>query len=334
MRFLEIIKTYLKAGGVAMGLHLLLLIPVAAQADHMRCGVPISVIALVELTDELSGLRGRIPDVHLRRVRQALTEVERALAKRVAGDLGLGDQGVLFRQLAEQISDVVLTHRIARPAKLRARLRKLQRAIDVACNSSTADSRDAKPTESSTGSPAPAEIGNLQDWMHSLLTDKSGSDSNAHPIYILFILLILAGTLGFVGLVHIAYTWVFSLIFNRKSCLILATLEIGLEVVDGTITVLGRRGLRFQPVNQGAFKRIEGLVGTGKPFIVVGPHRLATNLTGLHGVFVSMLFPSRISLALQEKLLESSLVTPHHVKKDIPKSNIDRIQRRGPRAPS
>ena len=57
-----------------------------------------------------------------------------------------------------------------------------------------------------------------------------------------------------------SYGWIFALINGRKTCLVRAELELGLDVVDGHITILGRKGCRFVPVNDGAYARVVNLI--------------------------------------------------------------------------
>lgn len=121
----------------------------------------------------------------------------------------------------------------------------------------------------------------------------------------------LIGLISAIVLSSYAYDLVISLRFNRRSCHIHATLEFDLDVVDGAITILGRKGCRFTPVNAGARARLGGLAAKDPVVISVGLKRYRARVEQFSRSNLGIYFDKHLSRAEQALLLKASLVSPH-----------------------
>lgn len=117
----------------------------------------------------------------------------------------------------------------------------------------------------------------------------------------------------------------FSMLYNRRSCYIHATVEFGLEVVDGAITILGRKGCRFAPVNAGARDRFDAVTPSDTVFVVVGQTRLRARVEQYRPTNLGIFFDRKLGWAEQKRLLKASTIEPHLA----PKPTIGEAQREG-----
>ena len=148
-------------------------------------------------------------------------------------------------------------------------------------------------------------------------------------------LLILGGIIGIaVGCVALlfalryAYAWVFSIIYNRKSCRIRVALELETEIIDGFVTIIGMKGCRFKPINSGAFERLVRLIDvlhiSTDGHLVVGKHRIPAYVFGLYDQFSVLYFEEQMQRSLLANLLKASSVSPQIVPKATPRRNVSR----------
>ena len=101
-----------------------------------------------------------------------------------------------------------------------------------------------------------------------------------------------------------------------RSCRISAALERGLDVIDGTVIVLGRKGARFQPVNVGAYARIKDVMGHPGMFLVVDGRRLLLHSAAAKAGYVSLFFLKPLLRSELTELLTASSITPRIAPKE------------------
>lgn len=114
----------------------------------------------------------------------------------------------------------------------------------------------------------------------------------------------------------LAYYWGFTLINRRNSCRISAFVEADLETVDGYITILGRRGCRFVPVNPGAFDRLIGILAELPAQVVVnvGEWTLKSEVRMLStDRGFKIIFAEHLGVQDQAGILARSLVLPQYI---------------------
>lgn len=140
---------------------------------------------------------------------------------------------------------------------------------------------------------------------------------------LLFLALLAPGVVGLLAALagcRLAYQWISAFTFSHRSCKIAATLECGLDFVDGHIIILGKKGLRFKPVSDDDYEQLEWLDDFEDCIINVGPHRLFGRIDGLHGSFAVFFFEQKIKDELLNVLMEASSVPPKYVRRSTPKS--------------
>lgn len=127
----------------------------------------------------------------------------------------------------------------------------------------------------------------------------------------------LLGAVLFVWLLYLSipilFYWGFSAFNRRKSCRIRAFIEMDLETIDGYITLLGRRGCRFNPVNEGAFNRLKKLLPSLPQDVVIhaGDVVLDAEIYRMSRDFgYKSLFRKSLSWRAQKELLQMSITVP------------------------
>lgn len=118
------------------------------------------------------------------------------------------------------------------------------------------------------------------------------------------------------------YIWIWALRYSRKACRINAVLSFPNDTVEGSVTILGRRGCRFQPVDKEAFNRLRPLAVKHSPTLIIGSQQASGRVEGLHGVFAVVEFREQLSLKAHTAMLKQSKITPYFVAKNTPKPNV------------
>ncbi len=63
---------------------------------------------------------------------------------------------------------------------------------------------------------------------------------------------IIVGSIAFIVLGHRLFSWARAFTFSRRACRITAAVEHDLDIIDGHVLIMGRRGARSRPVNPGS----------------------------------------------------------------------------------
>lgn len=115
------------------------------------------------------------------------------------------------------------------------------------------------------------------------------------------------------------YDWFLVFAFSRKSCRITAAVEHDLDIIDGHILIIGRRGVKFQPVNEGAYHRLEDLGEDQSMNLLVGHHCLPGVVETLKDGYAAFFFDERIQNEFIDILLKSSAIKPRYERTPPPK---------------
>ncbi len=127
------------------------------------------------------------------------------------------------------------------------------------------------------------------------------------------------GSIAFIVFGHRLYSWIRAFTFSRKACKITAAVEHDLDIIDGHILIIGRRGVKFRPVNEGAFHRLEEL-GEGEPMnLLVGHHSLPGSIDALKDDFAAFFFDEPIHKDFIQILLRFSAITPRYERTPPPR---------------
>ncbi|MCG6902512.1 MAG: hypothetical protein LJE68_07500 [Rhodobacter sp.] len=297
-------------------LSIMLLVSVAlfglARPADAACGLQTQFDELVRALNGIAVTNRTVDRGQAERIeRLAATVDQRALHRRLR-DAGYEDK---WRDLGHLIAESAAIGKVGSlPNKtyLRDQLRKVGDLTDKIC----AGDRG--------GGASLLSIAGLSQFLGlSQLHPFEGSGSlsvSPHLLGVLFVMMLCIVAL-LLATRHL-YRWIFSLIYNRKSCSIGAALHIGGETVEGRLTILGKKGCRFMLRTEEDFARLQKLVDDPKGEVAAGGHRIKAQVFGLYGNFAVIFFDRPNTMEVHREILSMSTTTPHYVPKTTPKPNL------------
>lgn len=280
----------------------------AARASETNCGLQGEIRALAAEMRGLAWNEVSLTPARARMIGALASAADIAALNRRLAEADLAGRDAAVRRLLFDARLIAATRTLPAPDHMDLTIRALRRLNDQLCATGT-----GPQTGGGAGSGAARQVG------------TSGAAGMGLPSYgsSTRLMVLLVATCALVTLILVgqfAYRWIFALVYNRKSCRIYASVEIGLDVVEGMVTILGQKGCRFQPVNGGAFDRMGQLAGTGNAYLVIGTHRLPADIDGLYDYYAVMFFELHLGPAQQAALLRASTITPRYVPKTAPRS--------------
>lgn len=265
-----------------------------------RCGLPDEVMLLV---DDLyaASHQGLSADPQLAaRIQQDLRGVDMRDVSSKLFSVGLAHRRSRIEALLQEAQRVGLQGRVSSPNLLRERLGGVERLHNAVCKLEEIKADELAKAKATSQPSAPFKS------FENLSTTAR--------------IAILLGLTSFISGMLVAgrnlFLWLHALISARRSCRISAALERGLDVVDGTVTVLGRRGCRFQPVNPGAYARAEAMTDRPGMFLVVEGRRILLHSGVAKGGYVSAFFLKPLLRNELTDLLTASSITPRVAPKE------------------
>ncbi len=299
-------------------------ISTAGNSDLSDCGTPVDVSNLAASLDRVLRIDGPIVGKDLARLRRDLHRAEAALRGSGANAHRLHKNYQSFDLLVHQTRKIIREKMIHDPEKIVRTLRELRSTSDVTCSQEPPKGGQSNVVEGSNRIPRTSETARQANQVPMVTFDASDSDAGGQWKMFLIILLAIAAGIVLTHLFLQLFNLVFSLFHDRMACRISASLQVGSQAVDGHITILSRRGFRFQPINADAVQQFEDIVGAGVCTTVVGSQRLPAEVTGLHAGFVSVWFSSALSAWDHRQLLKLSGLDPYYTKTPATKSNRER----------
>lgn len=269
------------------------------------CQIPKGMITLALLMEDAKRGGAGHSDAHLIRVEQA---VKWWRSHRFTGDqLGLDDirDIEVFERLADEAEAFVRTagHHDARLfAPVLAQARALIRSK---CGSAAFREEPDEPKEMGAG--LEADGAGSFGAARAKGSGTSGLRKAGGLFALLGVLIWVVVALSYI------YRWGFSYVYNRRACRIEASLEFGLDVVDGTVSILGLKGCRFVPVNAGARDRLDVLSSKDAVYLMIGQTRTEGRVKIFDTGYVAVFFVTPLTRAVQGGFLEGSSITPYHV---------------------
>ena len=272
-------------------------------AAFARCGLPDEVMALVDDLYAASRAGASADDQTVNRIRRDLRGIDMRDVSSKLFSVGLAHRRSRIEALLEAAQRVDASGGALSPNLLRERLKSVERLDDAVC----------KLEEIAADEMAKARA-------VSQTSDPSRTFENLGTLMRMTILLGAVGVVsGLLVAGRLVYRWGYALLSVRRICRICAALEEGLDVVDGTITVLGRKGCSFQPVNSGAYERAATMMDKAGVFLVVDGRRYLMTSGLARGYFVSMFFQRPLRRCEQDSLLKLSSITPREAPR-LPKA--------------
>lgn len=283
-----------------------------------RCGVPDEVDQLIDTMSQIAATEGPLSKNTRATLNFQLNRVERLMAKDPTSDLGLGGWKSSFDWVFLRGKETLSAGHMNEPYSTHNRIGTLTVGLRFLCEARVSQSK-ALAQDSDTSAAAEEKNTKGQEEQRSFFDGSARSLATIVAIALAAIIVFWGGT--------ILYKWLYALLNNRRSCHINGSLEIGLDVIDGSIVILGAKGARFRPVNDGAYARIEALVDVREPMVFppvlqICDQRFAVNITAVFEGHICCFFCEPIDVKRQNELLENSTVRPRFARKDIPKCNV------------
>lgn len=282
------------------------------HAANAKCGLPAEVDDLVAqlrlanfanfgTTPEfVADLRRLVVAIDYEKLAYALNQLD------IVRSRGVVDYLIL------EAKSIAVRNRITDKRELKSQIRAYDQLVKTACRKQVGESGGAAKRNGLS------QIDSQQLSSHGAAMDGSIEPPSASLLFLALLAPAIAAVLYVLTGGRLAYQWIFTFALSRRSCKIAATLESGLDVVDGHITVLGRKGCRFQPVDDGEYSPLERIEDVDASAIIVGPHRLQGSIYGLYGTCAVLYFDQQIKEEVLNALIQASTVAPKYVLKIRP----------------
>lgn len=291
----------------------------APHAATAKCGLPAEVDDLVAklrlanfanlgTTPEfVADLRRLVVAIDYEKLAYALNQLD------IARSRGVVDYLIL------EAKSIAVRNRITDKRELKSQIRAYDQLVKTACRNQIGDSGGAAKRNGIS------QIDSQQLSRNGAAMDGSIEPPSASLLFLALLAPAIAVVLYVLTGGRLAYQWIFTFALSRRSCKIAATLESGLDVVDGHITVLGRKGCRFQPEDDDEYSPLERIEDVDASVIIVGPHRLQGSIYGLYGNSAVLYFDQQIKEEVLNALIQASTVAPKYVLKIRPGRPLRRV---------
>jgi len=290
------------------------------QAANAKCGLP------AEIDDLVAKLRlanfanlGTTPEFvdDFRRLVVAIDYEKLAYA---LNRLDIAQSRGVVDYLIQEAKSIAVRNRITDKRHLENQIRAYDQLVKTACRKQVGDSGGASKRNGIS------QIDSQQLSRNGAAMDGSIEPPSASLLFLALLAPAIAVVLYALTGGRLAYQWIFTFALSRRSCKIAATLESGLDVVDGHITVLGRKGCRFQPEDDGVCSPLERIEDVDASAIIVGPHRLQGSIYGLYGACAVLYFDQQIKEEVLNALIQASTLAPKYVLKIRPGRPMRRVK--------
>ena len=131
---------------------------------------------------------------------------------------------------------------------------------------------------------------------------------------------VLLGVITILYLLRFAVLALFAFVFRRMACRVAATAAMGLDLFDGHVTVLGRRGCSFIPADPDACARMSELAEDNDCILIFGAIELAGEIEEIGPTSVAIQFEKTLARSVQDQILAASKSSPHYVRRDRQRS--------------
>lgn len=273
---------------------------------RQNCRLPPEIDALIvgmRLSLPTSGDLSSLQRARLSGLSAAIdkTQVDKALRKS-----GLGSSQNAIADLIEHAQQIAVYGSITDKAATMGRITRALTLVRSIC-SERASRIDQQLQRAGQLHQVDEQTSSSRSVMPSLDTSNGGS------LVVLSLLVpLIIGSIAVIVLGHQLYSSVRAFTFSRKACRITAAVEHDLDIIDGHVLIMGRRGVKFQPVNEGAYNRLEQL-GEGEPMnLLLGHHCLSGRVVALRGKFAAFFFDEPIQKDFIDILLKLSAIVPRH----------------------
>ncbi len=280
-----------------------------AQIDDLVAKLRLANFANFGTTPEfVDDLRRLVAAIKYEKLAYALNQLD------IAQSRGVVDYLIL------EAKSIAVRNRITDKRELKSQIRAYDQLVKTACRNQIGNSGGAAKRNGIS------QIDSRQVSRNGAAMDGSIEPPSASLLFLALLAPAVAAVLYALTGGRLAYQWIFTFALSRRSCKIAATLESGLDIVDGHITVLGPKGCRFQPVNDGEYPPLERIEDFDASAITVGPHRLQGSIYGLYGTCAVLYFDQQVKEEVLNALIQASTVEPKYVLKIRPSRSLRRAK--------
>ena len=117
-------------------------------------------------------------------------------------------------------------------------------------------------------------------------------------------------------LLRFAVLALFSFVFRRMACRVSATAAMGLDLFDGHVMVLGRRGCSFIPADADACERMSDLAEENDCILIFGVIEIGGEIQEIGPTTVAIQFDKTLARSVQDQILSASKSSPRHVRRN------------------
>ena len=252
-------------------------------------------------------------DLYRRAQRVHLTDVANRLR-----DAGYPANTHAVDKLIEEARNVAQRRMVTSHNVTRMRIRRVEKLRERVC------AAEARMEMAGHAENAPGATGG-QDSGDGPFQRNGGAGSVA--LRLSMVPVTLASVVGASYMAKLAYIWIFALLFNRRKCWVPARLKIGVDVIPGHLSILGRKGARFQPDSRELSARMEAQAPCIDAKLLVAGLSLDTRLEDVIDGFGIVYFNALLGPGKQKALLASSRIEPKLVPKTSPKPSKGRAKR-------
>lgn len=215
--------------------------------------------------------------------------------------------------LINAVNSVLAAGKIQDPDKLTTAVTNVTMMLRDLCGSGTGDSReDGLATEDGEGDA-------------SLALERQPKKTVRNTFTLFFLLL---GGVAGLYLLRFAFVKMFAFVFRRMACRMTATAAMGLDLFDGHVTILGRRGCSFIPTEKDGRERMLELAEQQECILIIGLIEVAGEIEEIGPTAVAIQFDQVLPRGIQDQLLAASKSPPHHVRTVRRRRSEDVIWRR------
>ncbi len=292
--------------------------PLAAAA---KCGLPADVDDLVAKLRLTMFANAGTSREYAAEVGRLAAVIDREKVAYALNQLDLARSREVVDYLIQEASIIAKKGRVPDRRGLQSQIRVYDKLTNKACS--------GQPKQ---GAKAASSNGISQITISKSASKAAEREAGIEPPHqsLFYLALLAPGVLGLWAILaggRLAYQWIAAFTFSHRSCKIAATLECGLDIVDGHIIILGKKGCRFRPASEEECDQLEWLDEFDDCAVYVGPHRLFGRIEGVHGTFAVVFFEQLIKDELLGVLMEVSSVPPKYVRRSTPKSKRKKTKR-------
>lgn len=290
---------------------LLFLVPVTSVACTLDRPVNVLFTRLATLPMQSGPIDGNVA----RQIGQQVGNVEALRTPSADTLFRAPETGESIRGLMRQGRQIARTEWLHQPEALRQNLTNFRLGTETLCGSEPRGKGRLMAADGAGEAldPVPAALGFAGDVPVAVQATRMGS--------LVALLVAVASSLFILQRLFERFS---TMVFDRRSCLLGACLEIGELPIDGQITVIGRGLCHFRPANDVGLHMLQHFAESEPSRLIIGDICVPTHVKWVSDEDAGCPFEMPLPAAFHRELLERSLLTPHVIESKWHAANIRR----------